>query len=300
LTIAAQRAGVELFTGAAAVEVDRMDNGYVITLKTGRQIVCDHLLLATGSSLQGYAIARALGHHIEPPVPSLFTFNIADAKLRALAGVSIDPVRLRLVPPDPAILSKADKKALDQKGSVLITHWGLSGPAVLKLSAWGARLLHACGYRANLFIDWLPHLNLEQVRQTLITAREEVPKRVIANHSPCQLPRRLWDYLTERAEIPTEKRWADISKKEIEQLAIALTKSEFAIAGKGVFKDEFVTCGGVRLDEVNFQTMGSKLCPGLYFAGEILDIDGITGGFNFQSAWTTAWLAAQAMGLPVD
>jgi predicted Rossmann fold flavoprotein len=247
-------------------------------------------LIATGSSPAGYQIAKNLGHQIEPPVPSLFTFNITDPLLRELAGVSVDPVKLQLIAG-----TEGDRQKLEQTGALLITHWGLSGPAVLKLSAWGARALHNCRYQASLKVNWLPQSHAETIMQALQAAKTETPKRAIATYCPVNLPRRLWQYLLHKAKISDDLRWADLSNKAIARIVSLLNASTYAIAGKGVFKEEFVSCGGVNLKEVNFKTMESLICEGLYFAGEILDIDGITGGFNFQSAWTTSWLAGQAI-----
>ncbi|BBD66812.1 hypothetical protein NIES4072_59120 [Nostoc commune NIES-4072] len=263
------------------------DGGFDILLKSGESIKCDRLLLATGSSLVGYKIVKELGHQIEPPVPSLFTFNIADPQLQALAGVSVNPVQLRL--------SGGGKSQLQQIGSLLITHWGLSGPAVLKLSAWGARVLHESRYQATLLINWLPDLHQEQVREKVLAVKDEWGKKAIALHRGVDLPHRLWQYIIARAGITTEDRWAEISSKTLNKLVQELTQGQYLINGKGAFKEEFVTCGGVNLKEVNFKTMESRLVPGLYFAGEILDIDGVTGGFNFQSAWTTGYLSGIAM-----
>lgn len=288
LTKAASLSGVEIRTGAAVERVSRQSAGFEISLKSGEILQCDRLLLATGSSQVGYQIAKALGHQIEPPVPSLFTFNVLDDRLKDLAGVSVESVRLRL--------SVDGKTQLEQTGPLLITHWGLSGPAVLKLSAWGARVLHDCHYQATLLINWLPQLNPEDLRQKIQSIRSEWSRRAIAASCPFELPRRLWQYLVTRAGIGAEDRWAGLSNKTLNQLIQELTQGCYLIKGKGVFKEEFVTCGGVSLKEVNFKTMESRLCQGLFFAGEILDIDGVTGGFNFQSAWTTAWLAGQAMG----
>ena len=249
---------------------------------------CDRLLLATGSSQVGYQIAKDLGHQIEPPVPSLFTFNVLDDRLKDLAGVSVESVRLRL--------AVDGKTQLEQTGPLLITHWGLSGPAVLKLSAWGARVLHDYHYEAKLLIHWLPQINSEDLRQKIQLVKSEWSGRVIAASCPFDLPRRLWQYLVARVGINAEDRWAGISNKILNQLVQEFTQGCYVIKGKGVFKEEFVTCGGVNLKDVNFKTMESRLTPGLFFAGEILDIDGVTGGFNFQSAWTTGWLAGQAIG----
>lgn len=283
--------GVKVHTGTPVVQVkihssplpvEGKQGGFDVVLKSGEKWYCDRLLLATGSNPIGYKIAQELGHTIEPPVPSLFTFNIKDEKLRALAGVSVDSVRLRLTVPE--------KPQIEQTGPLLITHWGLSGPVVLKLSAWGARVLHSRNYQTPLLINWLPHLKQEQVRQKLLTVKNEWAKRPISLHRGVDLPHRLWQYIISRAGITPEDRWAELSNKTLNQLVQELTQAQFFISGKGVFKEEFVTCGGVNLKEVNFKTMESKIVPGLYFAGEILDIDGVTGGFNFQSAWTTAYL----------
>ncbi|WP_404799807.1 BaiN/RdsA family NAD(P)/FAD-dependent oxidoreductase [Anabaenopsis elenkinii] len=286
----AASAGVKLQTNTRVVGVKKLPQapGFEIMLKSGTEQKCDRLLLATGSNPMGYKIARELGHHIETPVPSLFTFNIPDPKFRLLAGVSVNPVQLRL--------SGTGKPPLQQTGPLLITHWGMSGPAVLKLSAWGARFLHENRYQAKLLVNWLPDFNQEQVRQKILAVKTQWGQKAIVLHRGVDLPHRLWQYLIDRIGITTEDRWAELSNKKLNQLIQELTQGEYLITGKGVFKEEFVTCGGVNLNEVNFKTMESKLIPGLYFAGEILDIDGITGGFNFQSAWTTAYLAGKSMG----
>lgn len=286
---AAVQAGVEIRTNTPVVAVHSLGShepGFEIKLKSGETLKCDRLLLATGSSQLGYRWAKELGHQIEPPVPSLFTFNINDARLKDLAGISVSNVQVRLP------LAK-----LEQSGAVLITHWGLSGPAILKLSAWGARFLHECGYKTSLLINWLPQYNPEKLRELLLGVKSQLPRRVIASNCPLSIPRRLWERLVTTVGIEKEKRWAELSNKMLNRLIEELTQGKYEINGKGVFKEEFVTCGGVSLKEVDFKTMESRICPGLYLAGEILDIDGVTGGFNFQSAWTTAWLAAQAIGI---
>ncbi|MBE9251774.1 NAD(P)/FAD-dependent oxidoreductase [Dolichospermum sp. LEGE 00240] len=284
---AAFDANIELCIGTPVTTVSRKDTGFEILLKSGETQECHRLLLATGSSLAGYKIARELGHDIQTPVPSLFTFNIADSQLRELAGISVSSVNLRL--------PGTGKTPLQQTGPLLITHWGISGPAVLKLSAWGARILNQNRYQHKLLINWLPDLSQEEVRQKLLTVKAEWGQKAIALHRGVDLPHRLWQYIINRTHIPTEERWATISNKTLNQLVQEISQGEYLITGKGAFKEEFVTCGGVNLKEVNFKTMESKIVPGLHFAGEILDIDGITGGFNFQSAWTTAYLAGQSM-----
>ncbi|MBD1910837.1 MULTISPECIES: aminoacetone oxidase family FAD-binding enzyme [unclassified Leptolyngbya] len=283
----ARDAGVRLQNQAPIVDIKPLNPGFEIQLKSGETWQGDRLLLATGSNPQGLRLAQKLGHTIEPPVPSLFTFNIADGDLRELAGVSVASAKVKL--------SVASQSPLEQVGPLLITHWGLSGPAILKLSAWGARLLHDSHYRASLQVNWLAGRSPEQIRQWLAETRQENVRRAIATIHPPELSRRLWRYLIQRANISEDQRWAELSKVQTHALVQALSACMYTVQGKGAFKDEFVTCGGVRLSEVNFKTMESRLCPGLHFAGEILDIDGVTGGFNFQSAWTTGWLAGQAM-----
>jgi predicted Rossmann fold flavoprotein len=298
LMFAAKKAGVVILTNVLVQKVEYLGtNKFDITFKNRENLLCDRLLLATGSSPSGYAIARSLGHELEPPVPSLFTFNIKDSKLHELAGVSVNPAIVKLISSVNSEKKKSSRNQLEQSGALLITHWGLSGPAVLKLSAWAARELHECNYQAKLAVNWIPSLKVEAVKQILLSAKTDQPKKFISNYCPVDVSLRLWEYLLDKAEVEPEKRWADVSNKAIQQITNVLTASEYAIAGKGAFKDEFVTCGGVRLQDVNFQTMESKICSGLFFAGEILDIDGVTGGFNFQNAWTTAWIAAQGLNV---
>ncbi|NES00842.1 MAG: NAD(P)/FAD-dependent oxidoreductase [Symploca sp. SIO1B1] len=285
---AARETGVKVRTSTPVKSVEKVKEKFKISLKNSEILECDRLLIATGSNPQGYRWAQDLGHQLESTVPSLFTFNIPDPRLQDLAGVSANHVCLRL--PD------AGKTLKEQTGPLLITHWGLSGPAVLKLSAWGARFLHQQQYQTPLLINWLPQHNQESLRQLLLVVKSQLARRLITNNCPVPVPKRLWQSLTAHVGIGEQHRWAELSKKSLNQLVQELTQGRYLIQGKGKFKEEFVTCGGVSLKEINFQTMASRRCPGLYFAGEILDIDGITGGFNFQSAWTTAWLAAQAMG----
>jgi len=295
---AAEDAGVQIRTGDAVVLVKQLtwdigEDGHApstaprfeIELKSGEKLKCDRLLLATGSNPSGFKWAKDLGHTIELPVPSLFTFNISDSRIQDLAGVSVANAKVKL-----------PGAKLEQSGPLLITHWGLSGPAVLKLSAWGARFLHDRHYRAPVLINWLPQYNPEVLRQQLLGVKSQLSHRLVVSSCPFPIPRRLWERLTSAIGIDEPKRWADISNKTLDKLLQELVQGEYQITGKGAFKEEFVTCGGVNLKEVDFKTMESRRCRGLYFAGEILDIDGVTGGFNFQSAWTTAWLAGSAIG----
>jgi len=287
---AVDRAGIQLRTQAPVLQVERADQQFRVRLKSGENLWGDRVLLATGSNPRGYAIAQQLGHTLQPPVPSLFTLNVADPRLQDLAGISVAPVHLRL---------QVGSEILTQTGPLLITHWGLSGPAVLKLSAWGARSLHDAHYQAKLVVNWVPDLNPDDLRTRLLATKQEWAKRTIAAHCPIALPRRLWQSLVSHVGIPASHPWAQLSKAALNALLEQLQRGTYPVSGKGVFKEEFVTCGGVSLTEINFKTMASRRCPGLYLAGEILDIDGITGGFNFQSAWTTGWLAGQAIGIPL-
>jgi predicted Rossmann fold flavoprotein len=229
-------------------------------------------------------LAVSLGHTLEPPVPSLFTFHIEAGWLRKLAGISVEPVECSV---------KGTK--LHERGPVLITHWGLSGPVILRLSAWGARTLHDLDYRFPLQVNWLPQLNAEGVAAELESRCKAQPARFVVNTPIRPLTARLWEQLVVAAGILPDTRWAALSRSAQHKLVQQLIRTELPVTGKSLNKDEFVTCGGVRLSEVNFKTMESRICPSLYFAGELLDIDGITGGFNFQAAWTTGWIAGKGM-----
>ena len=282
----AQDAGINVCLGASVKSVVKHDDRFEIELRSGDILNADRILIATGNSPQGYQIAKELGHSIEPTAPSLFTFNVTDDRLDELSGIAVDPVRLRL--------QVGDTK-LEQTGALLVTHWGLSGPAVLKLSAWGARVLHEHRYQATLTVNWLPKQNPETLRQELLAVKSQLPRRAIVSSCPVLLPRRLWEKLTAAVGIQEETRWAELPNKTLNLLIQELMQGKYLVNGKGVFKEEFVTCGGVNLKEVNFKTMESRCCPGLYLAGEVLDIDGVTGGFNFQSAWTTGFIAGKAI-----
>jgi len=283
----ALRAGVTVHTMTSIGTLRRAEDGpgFVASVRNAAPLRCGRVLLATGNGAHGWQWAEALGHRVETPAPSLFSFTIDDARLRDLGGVAVESVRLRL-----------KDAGIEQSGALMITHWGLSGPAVLRVSAWGARALYDCGYRAALEVNWLPELSAEQLRDRVAREKTEHARRAVVSQPIAELPKRLWARLAQAAGIREEQRWADLSKAEAGRLMDELHRGAFEIVSKGAFKEEFVTCGGVRLDEVNMKTLESRVCPGLHFAGEILDIDGITGGFNFQSAWTTGYLAGVAMG----
>ena len=283
---AAEQAGVRLVLRTGLKSVENNGAGFQVALTTGETAACDGLLLATGgnASNAGFAIARHFGHTIEPPVPSLFTFHVDDPRLQGLSGVSVE-----------AAVTAVRGTALQERGPLLVTHWGLSGPAILKLSAWGARALHGCGYRFTLVVDWAPGFNPETLRAALERARAEHPKKQLGTWCPLGLPLRLWERLLVAAGLRPEAQWATVGGAALRALAAQVGAGEFAVTGKSMFKEEFVTCGGVRLGEIDFKTMASRLRPGLHFAGEVIDVDGITGGFNFQAAWTGGWLAGRAM-----
>ena len=294
LTAAAEKAGVHVVTSMGVRKAERTNRdgeppSFWITLTDSSGVRADRLLLATGGnrSSAGFMIAEALGHTIEPLVPSLFTFHIDDARLVGLSGVAVEN----------AVVSVPGTK-LRTDGPMLVTHWGLSGPAILKLSAWGARELAAQNYEFPLVVNWVPPHTRESLTRELAGVREKNPRKQIATWSPLAMPQRLWERLVTSAGITPVTPWAQVGNAALGVLATQLTAAELKVVGKSLFKDEFVTCGGVRLSEVDFKTMQSRLCPGLHFAGEVLDIDGVTGGFNFQSAWTTGWLAGQAMARP--
>jgi predicted Rossmann fold flavoprotein len=284
LTGAARTAGVDVRTRTAVTSLRREGDGFLCATGGG-DLQARAAILATGGRTSagggpsGYDLAAALGHTIAPPVPSLFTFRSTAPVLTGLAGLAAD-VRVRAA-------------GLEAEGPLLITHKGVSGPAVLRLSAWGARVLCDRGYRFDLEVDWLPAcadadaLLQERVRHH--------GKRQVAGDSFTVLPARLWTALVREAGVSDAARWADLDRAARQALVRGLKATMLPVTGQAPFKDEFVTCGGVALGEVDFRTLGSRVCPGLHMAGEVLDIDGITGGFNFQNCWTTGWLAGRAM-----
>jgi predicted Rossmann fold flavoprotein len=282
----ARTKAVNLRANCAVERIVKTAGAFDLTLSTGETAACEKLLLATGGcrtpALGQPAVS--LGHTLEPPVPSLFTFYVATSWLRDLAGISVENVEASIV-----------QTKLRERGPVLITHWGLSGPAILRLSAWGARVLHELNYQCTLRINWLPQQNDETLAKEFDARRQSQAARLVVNSPFAPLPARLWEQLVLAAGIPRETRWSALSRPYQHKLIQTLLRGEFPVTGKSLNKDEFVTCGGVKLSEVDFKTMESRLCPGLFFAGELLDIDGITGGFNFQAAWTTGWLAGRAI-----
>jgi predicted Rossmann fold flavoprotein len=282
----AKAAGVRLFARKGIETIKRSANGFELHFASEGTTRCDRLLLSTGGtrSISGERIARALGHTLLPAVPSLFSFHVATPWLRSLPGVSVQNVE-----------ATVPGSGLRGQGALLITHHGVSGPAILRLSAWGARILHGMDYEFVLRINWVPDLNEEEIRAQLQSFRHSNPNRQVANSPLVPLPARLWEQLVLAAGIDRDTRWTTLSRLNANALAHLLARTELEVKGKSLNKEEFVTCGGVDLREVSLKTMESRITPGLYFAGELLDIDGITGGFNFQAAWTTGWIAGNAM-----
>lgn len=266
----AEGLGVEILLRQRVDQIEKTDTGYRVGSFSTK-----NLLLATGSSPQGHAWAEELGHTIVAPVPSLFTFNVPDSPLKSLSGIAVQEAEVKILGTN-----------LKQKGPLLVTHFGFSGPAVLKLSAWGARVLNDKNYQFEISINWLPKVN---IRETLFDLKKRKPNKPLYKENPFDLPKNLFTAL-----VGTDKRLNDISMKDLQLIAKRLGEDVYTCNGKTTHKEEFVTCGGVDLKEVNFKTMESKVSPGLFFAGEILDIDGVTGGFNFQNAWTTAYILASS------
>jgi predicted Rossmann fold flavoprotein len=266
--------------------IEKINSEFVIQLANGEIIKSDFICIATGgfSKPEQFDWIRKLGHEIEIPVPSLFTMNIPQHPITELMGVAVEDVIL-----------KVSGTKLKERGPVLITHWGLSGPAVLRLSAWGARLLHDMDYDFSIQVNWCPEQNQEIVRNLIQDYRQFNGAVFIGSKNPFDLPHRLWLFILKVSGIDNGTRWSDLSAKGQVQLIENLTNHTFHVKGKTTFKEEFVTAGGVLTSEINVQTMESKKVPGLYFAGEIINVDGITGGFNFQHAWTSGWIAAEAI-----
>lgn len=279
----AEKAKVTIHYSAAVLKVTKEDKGFNLHLKH-KDVRVDKLIITTGGNpkIENYDWIHSLGHQIIPPVPSLFTFNTPNDPLTELQGIAVPDTYIRL-----------EGTKLSYEGPLLITHWGLSGPAVLKLSAFGANWLHDVEYNANAHIRWNKGFEEERLRTDLIQYKSLHPKRKIHSHPLFGIPQRLWIYLAKNSEINSESCWMNISKKQNNKLLENLFRFTIGIRGKTTFKEEFVTAGGVDLEEINSQTMESKLIPGLYFAGEVINVDGITGGFNFQAAWSTGFLAGK-------
>jgi hypothetical protein len=280
---AASNAGVELRRECGLESVAKEGDKFLLTLTTGETLTADKILFATGSQSKMWELIKNLGHTIVPSVPSLFTFNIPDSPFHDLSGVSV-----------PDAIVTLPKWKMQHRGPVLITHWGVSGPAVLKLSAWAARELHQCDYVADVKINWAPN---GQASEAFAEAKRCTPTKFVHTEALFDLPKKLWKRMVSLAGIDESVRWSHVSKEQLNNLTKWIHETALPMRGKTTNKEEFVTAGGVKLSEVNFKTMESKVVPGVYFAGEVLDVDGITGGFNFQNAWTTGRIAGLSLSL---
>lgn len=295
LVDAAQDAGIEVRTGVALEQVERhVEGGFELDLIGGERMRTERVLLTLGGTRNriGADIANSLGHRVEAAAPSLFTFKIDDARIDGLQGLSVAEAGVAV---DHAGMS------LDAVGPVLVTHWGLSGPGILRVSAWGARELQQLDYRFEIVVNWSGATNQEEILARFVQLRTESPRKSIVNDAQFGIPARLWRRLVEAAlkSETAEMRWPHLSRDGARRLTEQVGTCRFRVAGKSMNKDEFVTCGGVDLRDVQFKTMHSRVTEGVYFAGEILDIDGITGGFNFQSAWTTSRIAGEAIAAAI-
>lgn len=282
----ADKYGVAIRTKVEAKSIEKKDQQFVISTTKGETYVADFICIATGGYPKEYMFdwIKAIGHTIVPPVPSLFTFNIPHHAITKLMGVSV-----------PHAMIKITGSKLKEEGPVLITHWGLSGPAILKLSAWGARELADKQYQFAIIINWLGDTNEQALREHWTDYRMSYASQKIHGKNPFELPNRLWEYFLDMAGIDESTKWAELKSAQQQRLIQLLVAHPFDIKGKTTFKEEFVTCGGISLQEIDPQTMMSKKMNNLFFAGEVTDVDGVTGGFNFQHAWTSGWIAARAI-----
>ena len=283
----ANQYGVTILMNREVKEIVKKDNSFNLLFSNHSVIETDFLCIASGGypkSLQFEWLTK-IGHTVESPVPSLFTFNMPGNPITALMGIAVENVQVKI-----------GGSKLVEDGPMLITHWGMSGPAILKLSAWGARELAAKNWQFGMIINWLPIYTEQTLKEKFQQVRFDIAAQKISNRNPFSLPQRLWDYLLQQSGVNENIRWADLPAKEQNKLIKNICAQEFSVNGKTTFKEEFVTSGGISLDEVDHASMQSKIVPNLFFAGEVLNIDGVTGGFNFQNAWTTAWIAAQAIG----
>jgi predicted Rossmann fold flavoprotein len=279
---ASQKLGIQILTGQSVQSIFKAEDYWKVETNN-ETFACQKLIMTTGSNPKIWEMLTQLGHSIVSPVPSLFTFNIKDSRIKDLMGLSA------------FAKVKVKNSKLEASGPLLITHWGMSGPGILRLSAWGARELFDKNYHFVIQVNWLNEVDFEEAMDTLKELKQEHAKKAVSKKSPFDFPNRLWESLVLASDIDSEKKWSDLSKKQLTDLANQLTNGEFQVNGKSTFKEEFVTAGGIDLKEVNFKTMESKLHDTLFFAGEIVNIDAITGGFNFQNAWTSGFILAQAI-----
>lgn len=278
--------GVQMRMKTEIEAIHFADGKFNLSVNGGQTISADLVCVASGGypKSEMFDWLTRTGHTIEEPVPSLFTFNMPGNRVRELPGVSVPDAQVKVV-----------GSKLTSRGPLLITHWGMSGPAILRLSAWGAREFASMNYHFTILVNWLSETREQELQEQFRSLRFELASQKMGNRNPFGLPNRLWQFLLEESGIDTELRWADLPAKEQNRLIKNCCAQEYSVQGKTTFKEEFVTAGGIRLTGIDVQTMQSKIQPGLFFAGEIMDVDGITGGFNFQHAWTSGYIAAKAM-----
>jgi predicted Rossmann fold flavoprotein len=279
---ATKKLGIDVLTGQSVQSIFKSEDYWKV--ETNHEtFACKKIIMTTGSNPKIWEMLQNLGHSVVEPVPSLFTFNIKDARIKDLMGLS-------------AVASvKVKNSKLEASGPLLITHWGMSGPGILRLSAWGARELADKKYQFAIVVNWLNDKTFEETATILRELKLEHSKKAVSKKSPFDLPNRLWESIVLASQIDAESKWADLTKNQLTNLTNQLTNADFQVNGKSTFKEEFVTAGGIDLKEINFKTMESKVLPSLYFAGEIVNIDAITGGFNFQNAWTSGFIVANSV-----
>lgn len=282
----AKTLGIELWSLRAIDKIIPIENGFEISYKELTEKV-DRVIVTIGGQpkMTGFSWLEDLNHNIIPPIPSLFTFNMPKEPIRELMGIVVEQAVVRI-----------EGQKLVGKGPLLVTHWGMSGPAILQLSAWGARILAESNYEFSILINWLNETKENSLRESLVKTMRIHGSKMISNLNPFEIPNRLWLFLLTKNEINPTTRWNDLGAKNTNKLVNTLLNDRYVVQGKTTFKEEFVTAGGVDLAEIDVNTMQSKIHPGLFFAGEVMDIDGITGGFNFQSAWTTGFIAGKNVG----
>jgi predicted Rossmann fold flavoprotein len=283
-TAATNKLGIDVLTAQSVQSIFKSTDFWKVETNT-ETFACNNLILATGSNPKIWELLKQIGHSVISPVPSLFTFNCKDERIKDLMGLSC----LATV--------KVKKTKLESSGPLLITHWGFSGPGILRLSAWGAIDLFKKNYQFVLQVNWLNDVDFESCLENLKKLKLEHAKKAVSKKAPFDMPNRLWESLVHASKITTDKIWADLNKEQLTNLANQLVNCEFQINGKSTFKEEFVTAGGIDLKEINFKNMQSKLHENLYFAGEIVNVDAITGGFNFQNAWTSGFIVANSLSL---
>ena len=282
----AQQYGVKILMKTEVKTIVKEEHSFKLEISNDESLTADYVCIASGGFPKAsmFEWLTKLGHSVEEPVPSLFTFNMPQHPITKLMGVSVPNATVRVI-----------GAKLIQLGPLLITHWGLSGPAILKLSAWGAREFASKGYNFSILVNWLTDYTEQQLAEKIQSIRFEIASQKISNKNPFGLPQRSWDFILESSGVKTDTRWADLPAKEQNKLIKNLCAAEFKVKGKTTFKEEFVTAAGIKLNEIDHNTMMSKVVPNIFFAGEILDVDGVTGGFNFQHAWTSGFVAAKAI-----